>query len=49
MKRAKEDLSNLIEKGEQQKSMYAREIAQVRDTERKMVDARDREKRQFEE
>jgi hypothetical protein len=28
--------------------MYAKEIAQVRDTERKMVDARDREKRQFE-
>jgi hypothetical protein len=49
LKRAKEDLSTLIEKGEQQKSQYARELAMVRDTERKLVDARERERRQFEE
>lgn len=38
LKRAKEDLSVLIEKGEQQKSHFLKEIASVRDAERKLAD-----------
>ena len=49
LKRAKEDLSSLIEKGEQQKSQFLKEISSVREQERKLADQRDREKRAFEE
>lgn len=49
LKRAKEDLSVLIEKGEQQKSQFLKEIANVREAERKLADQRERERKQFEE
>ena len=49
LKRAKEDLSSLIEKGEHQKSAFLKEIAAVKEQERKLGDQRDRERRAFEE
>lgn len=49
LKRAKEDLSSLIEKGEHQKSAFLKEIAAVKEQERKLADQRDRERRAFEE
>ena len=49
LKRAKEDLSIMIEKGEQQKAIFIKEISIVKETERKLTEARDRERRQFEE
>jgi hypothetical protein len=48
LKRAKEDLSIMIEKGEQQKAIFIKEISIVKETERKLAEARERERRQFE-
>jgi hypothetical protein len=39
----------LIERGEQQKAQYVKEITLVREQERKLADQRDRDRRQFEE
>lgn len=47
LKKAKDDLSTLIEKGEQQKNTFLKEINNLREMEKKLQDTRDREKRQF--
>ena len=49
MKKAKEELGLLIEKGEQQKGQFMKEIGTLRDMERKLAETRDKEKKQFEE
>ena len=48
LKKAKDDLSNLIEKGESQKNQYLKEINNLKEMERKLADTRDKEKKQFE-
>ncbi len=45
LKRAKEDLSTLIERGEQQKTQFHKELSNIRDTEKRLNDARMKEKR----
>lgn len=47
LKKAKEDLSSLIEKGEQQKNQFLKEINNLKEMERKLQETREREKRQF--
>ena len=47
LKKAKDDLSTLIEKGEQQKNQFLKEINNLKDMERKLQETRDREKRSF--
>ena len=49
LKKAKDDLSNLIEKGESQKNQYLKEINNLKEMERKLAETRDKEKKQFEE
>ena len=49
LKKAKDDLSTLIEKGEQQKNQFIKEINNLKEMERKLAETRDREKRQFDE
>ena len=48
LKKAKDDLSNLIEKGESQKNQYLKEINNLKEMERKLAETRDKEKKQFE-
>ena len=48
LKKAKDDLSTLIEKGEQQKNQFLKEINNLKDMEKRLVDTRDRERKQFE-
>ena len=45
LKKAKDDLSTLIEKGEQQKNHFLKEINNLKDMEKKLSDTRDREKK----
>ena len=45
LKKAKDDLSTLIEKGEQQKNQFIKEINNLKEMERKLAETRDREKR----
>ena len=42
-------MSTLIEKGEQQKNQFIKEINNLKEMERKLAETRDREKRQFDE